>query len=144
MTRKPCDNAFDRDEKAFRKAAENLLGAAQTCIRQAGHDLARACRLFRDPDIVQLGALLVENLKEQGNFDNVREACHRFASARRGSMNHREPSPEDLVVVSAITLEDACLNLLAEGVPDLIAIGPDTVRSRVASEEILKVLRHLV
>lgn len=150
MTRQPCDDAFDRDEKAFWKAAEKLLGAAQTCVRQAASDLMRACRLFRDPAISILGAHLVENLRGHGNFDNIREACHIFVEARRGNLNHQDPEPQDLVVIAAMNLVDACQHLLAEGasgrlsVDDLPQVGPDTVRSRVASEEILRVLRHQV
>jgi hypothetical protein len=144
MTRKPCDDAFDRDEKAFWRTAEKLLGSARTCIRQAGSDLARACRLFRDDNISQLGALLVENLKGLGNFDNVLGACRLFTSGRRGSLNHASPSPEDLITISALYLEDACEHLLADGMLDLPAVGPDTFRSRAASEEILKVLKHRV
>lgn len=137
MTKKPCDDAFEREEKAFRKAAERLLGAAIACVRQAGHDLARACRLFRDPDISQLGALVTENLRDERTLDNVRAACHLFASGRRGSLRG-DPSPADLVVISAMCLEDALQDLLAEGTTDLPHVGPNTVRSRAASEEILK------
>jgi hypothetical protein len=144
MTRKPCDDAFDRDEKAYWRAAEKLLGSVQTCIRQAGSDLARACRLFRDDDVSQLGALLVENLKSRGNFDNVLAACRLFTSGKRGSLDLTNPTPADLVVVSTMCLEDACEHLLADGMRDLPAVGLDTVRSRAASESILHELRHLV
>ena len=39
VTRKPCDDAFDRESESFRKAAQRLLEAATTCVRQAGRDL---------------------------------------------------------------------------------------------------------
>ena len=142
MTRKPCDDAFEREEKAFRKAAERLLGAAVVCVRQAGHDLARACRLFRDPDISQLGALVTENLRDERTLDNVRAACHLFASGRRAGLGRGEHTPEDLVVIAAMCLEDACQDLLAEGVTDLPKVGPDTVRSRAASEQVLSQNRY--
>ena len=148
FTRKPCDDAFDREERSFKKAADRLLGAAITCVRQAGNDLARACRLFRDRDISQLGALLVENLRGEGNFDNVRAACHLFASGRRGSLRDPDNSPEELVVVAALSLEDAAQSLIdsaqrTEDLGKLLAVHPATVSSRAASGKVLSVLRHL-
>ena len=144
MTRKPCDDAFERDEKAYWKAAEKLLGAAQTCIRQAGSDLAKACSLFRDDDISRLRAHLVENLRGLGNFDNVLDTCRLFTSNRSEHLNHTNPSPADLIVISALNLQDACEHLLADGMRDLPAVGPDTVRSRAASDSILREMKHLV
>jgi hypothetical protein len=144
MTPKPCDKEFDRAEKAFRRAAENLLGAAKVSVRQAGHDLARACRVFRDPATSELADQLVENLRGEGNFENVREACERFTSGRRGRLGQRDPSPEEMIVISAMNLEDACQGILAAlfsgDVNALPTIGPDTVRSRHSSEQVLLVL----
>ena len=137
MTRKPCDDAFDREEKSFRKAAERLLGAAIVCIRQAGSDLARACRTVRDPDVEQLGVLVTENLRGERNFDNVLAACRLFTSGRRRDLNATHPSPSDLIVIAAMNLEDACENLLSPGTTDLPSVGPCTVRSRSASEKVL-------
>jgi len=136
--RKPCDDAFDREERAFRKAAEKLLGAAVTCVRQAGSDLARACALFRDQDIRQLGVLVTENLRSEKNFENVRDACHLFTVSRRRNIRPGDPSPEDLIVIAAMDLEDACADLLAPGTTDLPQVGPDTIRSRAASQEVLE------
>ena len=141
MTAKPCDRAFDDAEKKFRKAAKSLLGAAIVCVHLAGHDLARACRVFRDPEIAQLGDLLTENLRGEGNFENVLDACHRFSSPRRRTLNHQDPASEDLVVISTMYLEDACQCLLADGFTDLPSVGPCTVRSRIESEKILQVLQ---
>jgi len=138
MTPKPCDHKFAQAEAAFMKAAENLQGAAATCVRQAGHDLTRACRGFQDQEISQLGSVVSENLKSD-NFENVREACSQFASGRRGNLTRRDLSPEDLVVVAAMSLADACANLSGSLV-DVISVGPDTVRSRHASEKVLLVL----
>ncbi len=147
MTRKPCDDAFDREEKAFRKAADKLRGAAATCVRQAGSDLARACRIFREDDIVQLGAFITENIRFPYNFDNVRAACHLYTSAHRGSLklsSQRRADPMDLITVAALNLEDACQFMLSEDASDLLSVGSATVSSRAASEEILTVLSHLV
>lgn len=142
-TRQPCDDAFDKQERAFVRAAENLQGAAMTCVRQAGSDLARACRLFRDDGMSQLGALLTENLRGEGNFDNVRAACRLFTSARRGRLRDPDNDPSELVVVAALNLEEAAEHLLSEGCSGLRAVGPATVRSRAASERVLTILRHL-
>jgi hypothetical protein len=114
-----------------------------TCIRQAGSDLARACRLFRDDDVSQLGALLTENLRGEGNFDNVRAACSLFTSARRGKLRDPDNNTAELVVVAALNLEEAAEHLLSEGCSGLRAVGPDTIRSRAASEKVLTSLRHL-
>lgn len=139
VERKPCDDVFEREEKSFRKAAERLLGAATTCVRQAGMDLARACRLFRHPDIQSLGTILVENLRGEGNFDNVRTACSLYAGPRRKNLqNLTDPSPEQLIVVAALNLQDAVEHLLAEGVTDLLSVGPATIRSRSATTSIMK------
>lgn len=142
ITRKPCDDTFDRDEKAFRKAAEKLMGSAVVCVRQAGADLARACRLFRDNDISQLGALLTENLRRDETLDNARAACHLFTVSRRGNIRGQDPSPEDLVALAALYLEDSIGHLLSENTSDLPSVGPATVRSRAASDQVLSVLRH--
>jgi hypothetical protein len=143
MTPQPCDRAFEKAEAAFRRAAENLQGAATTCVRQAASDLARACRLFRDQDISQLGVAISENLRGGGNFKNILDACLYLTVRRRGNLG-RDPSPEELIVVAALNLEEACQGLLSESVVDVISVGPDTVRSRSASEEVLHVLRARV
>lgn len=151
VERKPCDVNFDQAETAYRKAGNKLQGAGLVCIRQAGLDLARACRLFKDPAIASLGAILSENLRggvsaivDQPGLDNVREACHRFSSARRGGLQHQDPAPEDLMVISAMHLEEACLNMITENLSDLSDVGPATVRSRASSQEVLYINRERV
>lgn len=138
MTPKPCDRAFEQAEAAFARAAEKLQGAATVCVRQAAGDLARACRVFQDPEISRLRAHLTESLRGEGDFSNMQTACLFFTSPRRKTLNHRDPSPEDLIVVSAMNLEEACLGLTSGNLFDLTTVGPDTVRSRAASEEVLR------
>jgi hypothetical protein len=140
MTPKPCDDKFAQAESALRKAADKMQGAAVECVRQAGHELARACRVFRDPDASALGDALIENLRGKGDLANVREACHLFATPRRATANHRDPAPEDLLVFSAMYLQDACENFLSGDFIGLMSVGADTVRSRISSEKILLVL----
>jgi hypothetical protein len=136
----PCDDAFEKAETAFRRAAENLQGAAITCVLQAGRDLAHACQCFKDQDISQLGIVISANLRS-GNIENLQDACHTLAAGRRRSLNHKDPSPEELIVIAALNLEEACMTLLSESLIDIISsVGPDTVRSRIASEEVLRVL----
>jgi hypothetical protein len=139
-TRKPCDDAFERDERAFQKAAEKLQGVAMVCVRQAGSDLARACTLFRDNKIRHFGLVLSENLHSRENFAiaNIQETCHMFAASRRESIRPGNPSPEDLIVIAAMNLEDACADLRAPGTTDLPEVGPATIRSRAASAELLE------
>ena len=129
MTRQLCDDVFEREEKAFWRAGEKLLGAAQTCIRQAARDLSRACGLFKDADVSRLRAHLVENLAGLGNFDNIKEACQLFTSGRRSNLSSQISSPEDLLTISALNLKYACQHLLSQGVDGLPLVGPDTVRS---------------
>jgi hypothetical protein len=142
--RKPCDDAFEREERAFQKAAEKLQGAAMVCIRQAGSDLARACALFQDPDVGQLRTVLTENLRSGSaalnlnNFENVQEACRAFTANKRGRIRPGNPSPEDLIAIASMELDDACVDLLTPGAARLPSVGPATVRSRAASAELLE------
>jgi len=140
MTAKPCDVKFNEAERALRKSAEKLLGAAIVCVRQATSDLIRACGVFDDPDASSLKAWLTENLRGEGNFQNIMESCHSFATPRRATLNHRDPAPADLLVIAAMDLEDACQCLMADGFADLPSVGPATVRSRIHSGKILQVL----
>ncbi len=144
VERKPCDDAFDRDERAFRKAREKLVGSAMTCVRQAGHDLARACGVVGDDDVSILKARLQENLRGAGNFANVLDACREFTRPRRSTFNHRNPGMVDYLVSSALSLEDACEALLAGGFSDVLMVETASVQSRSASGEVLQVLRHKV
>jgi hypothetical protein len=139
VTPQPCDRNFERAEATFRRAAENLQGAATTCVRQAGSDLARACRVVQDQDASQLGAVVSENLRS-GNFENVMDACSRFTSGRRWNLIHLDPSPVELIVMAAISLEEACMGIVSDNLVDIISVGPNTVRSRVASGKVLQAL----
>lgn len=139
--RRPCDDAFDRKEKALRKAVDDLLGAAKTCVRQATSDLARACRLIKDPDAQQLAAFLVENVQNE-NFENVRIACRLFTITRRAGASGSSPTTVDLLVFAALNLEDAASGLLSDDVNSLLQVGSHSVRSRASSAEVLGVLRH--
>lgn len=141
LERKKCDDDFAREDKNVRRAVDKLLGAARACVHQAAADLARACRLVKDPDAQQLASLLTENV-QAGSFENVCDACRLFTIPRRAGASGRSPTTLDLLVFAALSLEDAASGLLSDDVNSLLQVGSHSVRSRASSAEVLGVLRH--
>jgi hypothetical protein len=133
--RRGRDTSFNSASNTFEKAKANLVGATSQCIAQAARDLARACASFKDDGIAILRAGLLEGINTY-NMIRIREAAQVFIrSVDRSKMDFAQSTPSQLVLLSALNLDDA----VADWAMDRFqAAHANTIRIRANTDKLAR------